>query len=447
MTYKRAKPGDVNRSDPGVEFMRSAIIILILTLAISLAGCRGAFGRMSSPAAPDACSLALAPHTGDAAIDQEIARLQAEARKAPDPSRPLERLGWSFVQKARVSFDPGFYKLAESCALCSESRNPGRADAILLRGHVLDSLHRFKEAEAIGRELVARRGMHFDFALLGDALMEQGRLDEAVEAYQKMIDLKPGPQSYSRAAHVRWLKGDLDGAIEMMTMAARATDPRDAESAAWTHTRLALYGLQAGDTRSAETACQAALQLQSDYAPALLAKGRVLLAEGKSGEAVDHLKRAADLNPLPEYQWTLADALRAEKRADEARVVEADLKARGAASDPRTFALYLASRGDQVEAAVRLAQQELDSRKDIFTLDALAWSLAAAGRSAEARVAIKQALAEGTKDARLFYHAGRIAALVSEKREAHRWFRKASAIKQMLLPSEREQLSTSLAAL
>ena len=45
---------------------------------------------------------------------------------------------------------------------------------------------------------------------------------------------------------MRWLKGDLDGAIEVARMAARAASPRDPESASWSLTRLGLYYFQAG---------------------------------------------------------------------------------------------------------------------------------------------------------------------------------------------------------
>lgn len=422
-------------------------LVLALAAALLLLGVLGCSTDVPLPNAVDACALAQAPHSGDKPIDREIIRLQEAAGTSGGQSRALEQLAWAYVQKGRVSYDPGFYKLAEQCAVCLESRHPDSAEALLIRGHVLNNLHRFSEAEAIARRLADTRGAPFDYGLLGDALMEQGRLNDAVDAYQKMIDLKPGPFSYSRVAHVRWLKGDLEGAIEMMRKAAAATSPRDAESAAWAYTRLALYELQAGSAKNAERACEVALRLQNDYAPALLARSRVLLADNRNAEAVQLMQLAARINPLPEYRWLLGEALRAVGRDDEARAVEDELKQSGAAEDPRTFALFLATRREQIDTALKLAERETKARDDVFTLDALAWALAAAGRVSEAREPMRRALAEGTKDARLFYHAGRIASLDGEIQEARLMLQKASAMKQMLLPSEREGLSRALAEL
>jgi tetratricopeptide (TPR) repeat protein len=243
------------------------------------------------------------------------------------------------------------------------------------------------------------------------------------------------------------LKGDLEGAIEMMRKAAAGMSPRDAESAAWAYTRLALYELQAGARQNAQRACEIALGLQNDYAPALLARSRVLMAENRNAEAAQIMRRAARINPLPEYQWLLAEALRAAGRDDEARAAEDKLKETGAAEDPRTLALFLATRGEQPDSALTLIEQEIRARNDVFTLDALAWALAASGRLNEARQPMQRALAEGTKDARLFYHAGSIAAMNGQKHEARLMLNRAAAIKQMLLPSEREELSRALAKL
>ena len=149
-------------------------------------------------------------------------------------------------------------------------------------------------------------------------------------------------------------------------------------------------------------ACDLALDFQNDYAPALLVRGRILLSADQVDEAVQALSDAAALNPLPEYQWALAEALRTTGRLQEAHLIEAQVKEQGVTVDPRTLSLYLATRDEDVHTAVRLAQRELQTRADIFTLDALAWSLKAAGKMDEARSAMKRALAESTEEARFF---------------------------------------------
>ena len=409
--------------------------VLNVALAAVSVGCDQAHQPISAnrpePALPTPCAIALAPHTGADPVDQEIIRFQEKAQSASDPTPALERLGWAYVAKARSTFDPGFYKLAEQTALCLDSKKPGCAEAMLLRGHVLHSLHKFKEGEAVARELVAKRGLAFDYGLLGDVLMEQGKLDEAVVAYQAMMNQRPSPEAYGRTAHIRWLKGDLNGAIQAMQMAANATSPRDRESAAWIHTRLALYFLQAGRFDDSSRFIEAALLLQPDYAPALLARGRLLLAQDRSVEAVEPLTRAAAGNPLPEYQWLLSEALRAANRLDEARALEARLKQHGEADDPRTFALFLATRGEDVETALRLANRELETRADVFTLDALAWALHAAGKTAEAQAMMRRALAEGTQDARLQFHAAMLLGTPANVRQ------------DLLLPSEKKLLAAN----
>ena len=387
--------------------------------------------RHPSPAtfeAIDPCAIALA---GQRAPDAELARLRAQAQKAADPSPWIERLGWAYVSKARSAFDPGFYNLAEQAALCLESKKPGCAEALLLRGHVLHSLHKFKEGEAVARELVAKRGLSYDYGLLGDVLMEQGKLTDAVDAYQKMMDQKPSPEAYSRAAHMRWLKGDIDGAIELMTMAAGGASARDGESAAWMRVRLALYQLQRGDDKQASRVIDETLSVRPDYAPALLARGRIFLAQDRAADALEPLRRAAALNPLPEYEWVLSEALRAAGRTDEAWAVEQKLHQRGEEDDPRTFALYLATRGEDVNTALRLATKELETRGDVFTFDALAWALHAAGKDEEARAMMHRALAEGTQDARLQLHAALILGTPVNGRQ------------EMLLPSEKKFLSAN----
>jgi tetratricopeptide (TPR) repeat protein len=407
----------------------------------------GGVSKDARPAANliDPLTIALAPQTGDNRSDREISRLQQGIREGRDIELTLEQLGWAFVTKARESFDAGFYKLAEQCALGIEKRNPQSQAAMLLRGHVLQNLHQFKESEALARRLVDERGLCFDYGLLGDALMEQGRLNEAVEAYQRMMNLKPDLHAYVRAAHMRWLKGDLDGAIEAMQLAVSAASPLDPESAAWVNTRLAYYEFQAGRLEEAEQRCAFAQSYQHDYAPALLLRGKMLLAQNMFGQAVEVLQTATKVNPLPEYQWALAEALRAAGREDQAAAIEAQFRKQSAGSDPRTYSLFLATRHESPETALQVAKAEFCSRNDVFTHDALAWALAAAGQFADARTEIERALTEGTQDGRLFFHAAMIASQSGENAELQRWLNKANSLSHLLLPSERNQLQNLLA--
>jgi tetratricopeptide (TPR) repeat protein len=404
----------------------AGLAVLFLNL-----GCRQTNAVAANPVPNRACLVTIAAASG---ADNDIAKLQDDLREQRTPARAAEQLGYRFISKARLTNDAGFYTVAEQAATCLDSIQPSDPAALLLRGHVLHQMHRFREAETIARRLVTERTLVLDFGLLGDALMEQGRLVEAADAYQKMIDLKPFYQSYVRAAHLRWLKGDLDGAIEMMTAAVKAASPRDPESVAWAYTRLAAYQLQRGQFAEAGRMIASSLQYVPDYAAALLVRGRIELAQNKPAEAVASLEKAARLNPLPEYTWTLADALRSLHRIDEAIAVEQMVVADS--GDPRTVALYLSTRRTDVALAVDLARAELEKRSDVFTLDALAWALARAGHVDEASTVMARALAEGTQDGRLFLHAAAIAAAGGHPDDAARWARQARTFRFTLLPSE-----------
>ena len=396
------------------------------------------------PVVADPCAVALTPHSGDSRLDGEIVRLQQLSKMKKNAGPIVEQLGWTFVAKARVSFDPGFYKLAESAARCLETAHGRVSEGKLLRGHVLHNLHRFKEAEELARELVAKRKGVFDYGLLGDALMEQGELQEATRAYQEMLDLKPSLQSYSRAAHMRWLKGDLPGALDLMKLAAAASSPRDSESAAWAYSRLASYQLQSGHEQAATDALNKAIEFEPGYAPALLVRGRMLLAQDATVQALNLLRTAAQANPIPEYLWALEEALGASNLPEEQQSVRDRLARSGPETDPRTFALYLATNHDSPDTALRLAQSELRSRSDVFTLDALAWAQASAGNLAEAHANILRALREGTQDARLFYHGGLILSKAGDKSRARELLLRAAHMQQLLLPSERKGLAFEL---
>ncbi len=389
----------------------------------------------------DPLALVLSEHTGDSIADEAIRHHQDEIRANTLVEANLERLGWAYVAKERETFDPGYHKLAEACARILADRDPNSAEALLLQGHVDQCLHRFHQAEIRARRLVDLRGNPYDHSLLGDTLMEQGKIDEAIPVYQEAINLRPDLQTYSRAAYLRWILGSPGGAIELMRLAVGASTPSDPTSLAWATTRLATFQFQTNRLELAEQSNAQGLAVLPDYAPALLLEGRMRLAAGDATAALESLCPAATINPLPDAQWTLADALRETGATAEAKRVEAEILANGEQTDPRTFALFLATRGLQPATAVRLAGEELKNRQDIFTHDAYAWALDAAGRTNEALPHLDRALAEGTEDGRLYLHASVIFFHAGRLADAQRWHDATSEIAHTLLPSERSRLS------
>ena len=388
--------------------------------------------------------IVLTPQLGAQSEDESIRQWQARAARTEASAADFERLGWAFIAKARRTLDTGYYVLAEQTADVLDARHGVTADARLLRGHVLHNLHQFQAAEEVARELSQARGLSPDFALLSDVLMEQGKLEPAIAALQQMVDLKPGPEAYSRVAHLRWLKGDLKGAIEAMELAARASSPRDHVNHAWVLTRLSGYYLQQGDLPRALRLAESANHGVSDYAPGLFAAGRALLALEQPAAAVTALRQAAVLNPLPEYQWWLADALRTTGERSDAAAVVAALERHGQAADGRTLALFWATRRTEPARSVQLARDELAHRADVFTHDALAWALATSGDLPAAHAAMRRALAEGTRDARLFWHAGEIALGLGQTAEAAAFFEQAEPFAATLTPGERARLNASV---
>jgi tetratricopeptide (TPR) repeat protein len=389
--------------------------------------------------------IVFTPPGGAGPEDREIVRHQQRAQAPAATAEAFERLAWAYVAKARHTLDVGYYKLAEKTVDVTEARFGVAAESRLLRGHVFHQLHRFAEAEKIARSLVQERGTPADLALLSDALMEQGQLPEAIATLQRLVNAKPGMEALSRIAQVRWLKGDVAGAIVALEDALAASAPSDGESRAWLLVRLSALRLQQGDTRLALKLARMAGERVENYAPALLAQGRAQIAQGSIAEALPPLKRAAELQPLPEYQWWFADALRAEGNIGEAEAIERALIGRGAESDPRTLALFLATRGVEHSRALKLARSELARRGDVFSHDALAWTAFAAGEPELARESSRAALVEGTQDARLFLHAGEIARAAGESDQATRLFAQAQGIALTLTPSERAWLAHRIA--
>lgn len=366
---------------------------LLVILHLLLCAC----GPDAPPAADprDPCALMRTPAPGP--------RAEAVAA-AGDDALEIGRLR---VEEGHLTGDPGFYSMAEQAGLCALSRSPEQAEARRLLAHVAIQFHQFGEAEAQARRLVADPGAWRDHMLLGDALMEQGRLAEAAAAYQVAMDLRPGLELYDRAGWLRWLTGDLDGALELARLAAGAGSSMDPEPYAWALTRLGWLKALRGE---AAPEIGLALELLPDYPPARLARGRIRLHAGAPGadedlrqlaHTVEGARALAELDPRVDVGATCAQ-------------------------DARGCAFWLAQTDPR--RALQLAEQELLERQDAMTHIAHAWAAHRSGMDATAEA--RDALATGILEPRALLLGGLILGDPARVEQA-------LAMGPGLLPSER----------
>jgi tetratricopeptide (TPR) repeat protein len=346
-----------------------------LALTLLLAAC--AAPPPAVPAPPDTCVMYQAPAKGP---------MEVERRTAGDKPVAVAEL---FIREARISGDAGFYTLADTALSCALARKPDDAAARRLQAHVWIQFHRFAEVEALAAPLAAAKdAIWLDHLLLGDARMEQGKLDGAAEAYQRAADLRPGLEVYDRVAWLRWLWGDVTGAVEMQTLAVQAGTPTDPEPFAWVLTRLGwLHALQGAPAPEID----AALRLLPDYRPALLARGRLRLAAGDSTAAAD--LRA--VGPTVEAVWALSEL-------DPTASVEG-VKAQ----DPRGYAMWLTPRDPK--RALEILNDEWAIRQDATTRMARAWAAQGAGdTSIDVSTEARAALATGIVEPRVLLIGARV---------------------------------------
>lgn len=409
---------------------RSGPTVTLLASLAFLAGCRESASRDPQPAPvvvaapsqggdPDASlpasqRLALAKSPGSTLADRSVTEAQKLVRdnRAKDDSWVI--LGRAWVRKARESADPGFYLNADACAAVVLERSPDQRLALDLRGLVLLNGHRFEEARALAVMVTGKSPEDpMAWGTLSDAYLEMGRYEEATEAAQTMVDLKPNLPSYSRASHLQWVRGDIVGARETVRRAldsgrAGKTDP---EPGAWVLVQAATMFWHEGDYDGADAGFDKALERIADYAPANVGKGRVALAKGEAKRAAELFERAWKVSPLVETAWLLGDARQAAGDAAGAADAYAKVQREGRRTDPRTLSLFLSTKAStpaDAEEALKLAREEYEVRKDVVTEDALAWALYRTGRIAEAKASITKARRFGTPDARLMYHEGAI---------------------------------------
>jgi len=383
--------------------------------------------------------LVLGPHPVHAeltAADNHIAYYQHILQRNPRDARTYHRLGDALIRKARESGDVTYFNRAEEALQKSLDLVPTNAGAWRHLAYVAYSRHEFDQAATYARKaLELDRGDGHAWGVLGDALLETGRYAEAEDAYGRMIAIEADLHALGRRAGLKSMRGDTTGALadlERAVAEGRAAR-RPAESVAWALTQLGSEHFAVGQLDRAEARHREALRAYPNYYRGLAGLGQVRAAQRHFEEAADLYRRAIAIVPLPEYATALGDIFTRQGRVEEARkqydLVEyiGRLNALNKILYNRELAYFYADHGVNLATALEMAQGELSARRDVYAYDLLAWALVKNGRAEEARAAIGEALKLGTKDARLYFHAGLIHAALGEPDRAHQYLARALA--------------------
>jgi len=161
--------------------------------------------------------------------------------------------------------------------------------------------------------------------------------------------------------------------------------------------------------------------------------GELGLAQRRFDEAIDLLQKSIDLVPTYEAVFSLADLYSHLNRKDEAaqqfellETLEKISRANGVQPEAQ-LAMFYADHGLKLRDALTIVRQQARDRRDVRTMDALAWVLFKNGLAQEALSASQQALRLGTQDPLMHYHHGMIARELGQHKEAAQSLERALA--------------------
>jgi tetratricopeptide (TPR) repeat protein len=368
--------------------------------------------------------------------EKSIAAAQKEIASKPAQYAGYNHLAIALSRRARETSDVMYYAQAEEALKKSMELAPSDFESQKIRVWLLLGRHEFPAALEAAK--VLNKKVPDDILVYGfltDANAELGNYSDAENAAQWMLNLRPGNlPGLTRAAYLRELFGDVEGAYQLMDMAYQSTVPTETEDRAWILSQMGHLRFIDGKTDDAENILQQALVIFPNYHYALGNLAKVRIAQKRYDEAIILLQQRYNAAPHAENLYDLAAALELAGRASDAKKAFAEFETKSLAessrkdNSSRELVFYFADHASQPAKALAIAEQEHAWRHDVYTLDAYAWALHVNGQDAEARKQLDTALAVGIRDAKLFAHAGEIALKLGDLPAAERYLRQSVSL-------------------
>jgi tetratricopeptide (TPR) repeat protein len=151
----------------------------------------------------------------------------------------------------------------------------------------------WRDTKTLFQHAVAVTSRNFvAYAVVGNALVEEGKLPEAIEQCRKSLEIAPDyPEAHNTLGNIYGKQGKYDEAIASYRAAATDlsyADPRNG---------MADVLIKQGKFAEAEAQCREALQLAPMHLPAMFSLATALHKQGKLDEAAEYYRRILELKP------------------------------------------------------------------------------------------------------------------------------------------------------
>ena len=373
-----------------------------------------------------------------------IAFYERRMRAAPGDGWIARMAAAQYLQRYREHGDAGDLDRAERAARRSLAVLPyNNAAAQQALASVYLAKHEFRRSLAMEEAAAGRRrGEAASTVRIASLELEIGNV---AKARGLLASLPFDPYENVARDTVQARYDELTGKLSQARVElARATIQLDsmidapAENRAWYHFRAGELAFEAGATDEAVAQQRRALEIYPTYPRAYGFLARVYGATHRWPDALEAATRASDLLPQPDslgYKFDAQKALGDERGAAETLAeIDAVAKLGGPRINDRLLAQFYSEHGLHQSQAFTIAKRDLAVRDDVFAEDTLAGCAIALGRWDVARIASRKATANGTEDARIWYHAGLIARHDGNTVPARRWFAKALALNAQFHP-------------
>ena len=357
----------------------------------------------------------------------KVAELNKKLEKNPNDIKARLQIATIYLTEARITGEHPYYYPAVLRILDGILYlDPNNFEATTFKASVKMSQHQFTEAKFLAEKAQKINPANaYVYGVLVDANVELGNYEEAVKMSDKMQQLKPSLESYSRASYLREIYGDFKGSIEAMKLAVQA-GMVGSEPFCWSKNTLGQLYQTTGMMKEAGQQYDDIMVVRPSYAFAQRGQAQVLKDAKQYDKALVILEKAAQIMPEFSFHEEMADiyALQGDKEKamkkyeEVVKMLDEDAKS-GHAVDLELCKLY--TKTGQFDLSLKYGLIEYGKRpKNIDVNHALAWVYFNQKDFKKAQEHVLVAMRTGSQNPELLQEAAKIEMALGNNSEGNK---------------------------